>query len=243
MSVGLSAHDAGQVRPRARRLVLPATAAWAGLSLWMAEFGATPADAEPMRPPAETATDPALRVAEALHGLAAAAGGAVFFVAALASMLALVALVAATAPATTSRIAAEFRASQAKCFLLGLVNALFLLFLLVLTRGKLAFVVVPLLALLLLLGTTAVSDELGQRVLALTRSDLSRLGRLLLGASVFYLASLFPVVGWFVVFPYLALTGCGACIAWLFSQRPPEPGAASAAAPAGGTSPPADGAP
>lgn len=199
--------------------------AWALAAVFVAALALPAAWADlPARVPA-----PPEDVGTSLHRVSEVLGGALMVVTSFLSLLALLALVAAAAPAATARIAVELRSSQLKCFLLGTVDTLFLLFLAAASHGVLAVLVVPILGVMFLLGLTAACDDIGRRVLALTRLDTSRMGRLVLGGTVYYFASLFPVVGWFLIFPYFALAGSGASLVWLFSRR--SAGAATAPQP------------
>ncbi|MBI5367298.1 MAG: hypothetical protein HZA54_09690 [Planctomycetes bacterium] len=223
---------AGAARRTARPLPAPALAVFLfALLLPLLAATAAPAAAGP-----GTDGDPTAE-GQALHQLGGALLGFFLVTAGFASFLALILLIAAVAPAASGRIAEEFRAGQTRCFLLGLVNAVFLTLLMVVTHGKLAVLVFPALGFLLVLGLTGACDDLGRRVLALTRRDTDRLGRLAAGALVAFFASLVPVIGWFLILPYLALAGCGACVSWLVALRKSAPKPAASATGSGGATP------
>jgi len=82
---------------------------------------------------------------------------------------------------------------------------------------------VVLLAILGLLGAAAVSEYLGGRVLADASSAWSGAGQTAVGWLVWAGASLAPVLGWFVILPFLALAGVGAVIRPLCQRRPAAP--------------------
>ena len=78
-------------------------------------------------------------------------------------------------------------------------------------------------------GLTAASEDLGRRLFWTCGREGNRATHILSGWSVMALASCLPVLGWFVIAPYLVFSGIGSVAVGLFtgrgepSGRPPRP--------------------
>lgn len=145
-------------------------------------------------------------------------------------------LVIALAPERTAAIVASAPGSFLMRFLVGVANSAFVLVLIKASHNVLAIPIVPFLLVLFVMGLFVLSDEVGKRLQIVTGAEWNRLTRLGAGWTTLYLASWFPVLGWFVIAPVTALTAVGTMLLWLLTKRVPE--APVAAAPAS-TPPPA----
>jgi hypothetical protein len=126
---------------------------------------------------------------------------------------------------------AELSATLApwRAFGVGLVNLLFFGTVAVLSAGVadstgIALLSIPALVALLLvgigwsIGLTALARMAGARLLP-THNGFQQIAA---GATVLTLASLLPLVGWFILLPYLLFVGLGVAIMSLFSGRARE---------------------
>jgi hypothetical protein len=77
--------------------------------------------------------------------------------------------------------------------------------------------------LLLALSSSAaagISAELGDRIQSLNAGQISKLGSFLRGAAVWEFASVFPVIGWLLVFPAGLFLTLGAGMFAFFGWKP-----------------------
>jgi hypothetical protein len=88
--------------------------------------------------------------------------------------------------------------------------------------GLLAVVLMIFLA---LLTFPMVSQDMGRRIFA--RSDASRgpAAQLAVGWLVFVGAGITPILGWFIIFPFLTLAGIGALVQAFWTSKPQTPAA------------------
>ncbi len=129
--------------------------------------------------------------------------------------------VVAISPNLTERVGKALHASRLKCFLIGTCAFLFSASLVHVSHRRLGVIIGPLLLVALAWGLCGVCEDVGRRAFMLSSRDPGRFAKMSLGWPVFYLASLFPVVGWFLVFPVLSLSGLGAfCIALMSRAAP-----------------------
>jgi hypothetical protein len=77
---------------------------------------------------------------------------------------------------------------------------------------------------LYLVGVTAASEDVGRRLFWACGRDGNRALHVISGWTVCALACCVPVVGWFVVAPYLVLSGAGSLIVGFFTGAPEAPG-------------------
>lgn len=139
---------------------------------------------------------------------------AVFLLAAAA--LGVLYVIQATAPGITARSGSALRERNALSFVLGIpVFVAFLVLLSIAERipeglrlALLLFIVAS-----VLLGWATASEDLGRRLFLVSSREGSRASHLAAGWLVLCFGSLFPVLGWFVVLPYLTLSGLGSLLA------------------------------
>lgn len=132
-------------------------------------------------------------------------------------------------PAKHQAIRVVAEAQPGRSFLIGSVNFLFFGVIALAALGLaersglqvvalVGLLIGALLALALVMGLSASVQLLGRR-LAPTGT---RVQQSLAGSSMVILAALLPIIGWFVLLPYLILLGLGALIISQRRQRPPQ---------------------
>jgi hypothetical protein len=80
----------------------------------------------------------------------------------------------------------------------------------------------------LILAYAAASEDIGRRLFWACGKEGSRSTHLAAGWLIFAFGALFPVIGWFVILPYVSLSGLGSLVVGTFSSRKPEASAAAA---------------
>ena len=145
-------------------------------------------------------------------------------------LIAMLLTIAALWPQRSRRVRACLESSPIKSILVGLVNYVFVgaIAILFLNMEPLAVVGLILLAVLAagsLVGLSAISESLGERLYDLRAQRTNRYSHLIAGGSTLYLAALLPFLGWFVLIPGLFVAGLGAFVLSLASRRtePHEP--------------------
>lgn len=135
------------------------------------------------------------------------------------SAFAVLLLTAALAPEATATLIAQAPGSFPRRLLVGAANVLFIFVAIKISRNLLAIPMVPFLVVLFVLGLLVLCEEVGRRIERVAGREGNRLARMGAGWSVLYLAAWFPVIGWFVVAPVLALTAVGTTMLWLLTRR------------------------
>jgi len=127
-------------------------------------------------------------------------------------------------PRRLDRIQITAQTQPKRSFWLGLVNTLFAS---ALTLGSLAvgdtfspffiisFAISGAFLVGLFMGLSALSQLVGTRLLPAKNAPL----QLIWGSTVVILASLTPIIGWFLLFPYLSFRGFGAAILSFFTPK------------------------
>ncbi len=148
---------------------------------------------------------------------------ATFGIVALGGALQLLAMV--IAPDLTSRSSGALRRRNFVSFAVGAGIALAMI------AGGVACKAVPILAIpwiaiaasLAGIGLTSASEDLGRRIFWTCGREGNRATHILSGWSVMALASCVPVLGWFVIGPYLIFSGFGSVVVGLFTGREEAP--------------------
>lgn len=203
------------MKPRTHRLVLNALAT-GGILAFMILSGSSVLAGE-------ASSERAQSIQKSLETLVAGGLG-ILSIGILACLLVLVQL---AFPGITACAAEGLQKSLLRSFLLGILTALGV-FIIVLISSTIAQ---PLgvLALILfgslstLLGCAAMSEDLGRRIFSTSESQWSRPGQLFTGWLVFIGSSLVPVLGWFLIFPFFYLAGVGAVVRQLLRRRDRKP--------------------
>lgn len=141
------------------------------------------------------------------------------------SLLGVLFLTLAIAPGATQRFSAALRERNLLSFFAGIpVLGVFALGAAALRNHPApAFVLAVLFGIALLLAFAAAAEDIGRRLFWATGKDGSRAAHLAAGWIVFAFGALFPIVGWFLVLPYVSLSGLGSLVVSFFRPGPAEP--------------------
>ncbi len=82
-----------------------------------------------------------------------------------------------------------------------------------------AVAVLGLSGLLVLVGWTAAAEDIGRRAFGVSGREGTRATHLASGWLIFAFASVFPFLGWFVIFPYVTLSGVGSIFVSLLAGK------------------------
>jgi hypothetical protein len=132
--------------------------------------------------------------------------------------LALVLVVSSWWPNASKKISSQLDGKRPLCFLVGLLNVLFLFALTAVTKGKLGVIALPVFTILFVLGIAAVSEDLGRRFHRMAGVEGSRFGWFLSGWLLTFFTSVIPFLGWFIIAPYFVFLGCGSVVVALFTK-------------------------
>jgi hypothetical protein len=72
---------------------------------------------------------------------------------------------------------------------------------------------------LMVIGLAALARLIGDRLGVWRQAPMSPLRRLAIGSATLELASLTPVLGWFILLPLCALAGLGAVVMAIFQRK------------------------
>lgn len=139
-------------------------------------------------------------------------------VAGIVSLLGILYMTMVVAPNATQRLSGALRDRNILSFFAGIpVVGVFLLLSAILHKAKgleaanlLAFSVV------LVLAFAAAAEDIGRRLFWACGKEGSRAAHLASGWLVFAFGACFPVLGWFVIFPYVSLSGLGSVVVGAF---------------------------
>ncbi len=151
-----------------------------------------------------------------------ATGSAVFLFAAgtalIGMLLGILYMTVVIAPNLTQRCAGALRDRSFLSFLAGLPVGGVFVALLALGQKAPAVGGVAFMAGLVALcvGYTAAAEDIGRRLYWACGKEGSRASRLAGGWLVFAFGSLFPILGWFLIFPYVSLAGLGSIVVGAF---------------------------
>jgi RNA polymerase sigma-70 factor (ECF subfamily) len=128
----------------------------------------------------------------------------------------------AVAPNVTHRSSTALREHNFKSLLVGTgVTAIFLALLAVVHQvPPLAFLTLVAYGSILIPAYVASSEEIGRRIYSASGKEGSRAVHLAVGWLVFAFGSLFPVIGWFVILPYVTLSGVGSLLVGAKAKTP-----------------------
>jgi hypothetical protein len=135
------------------------------------------------------------------------------------SLLGILYMTLVVAPNVTQRSSAALREHNVKSFFVGLpVLAGFLLV------GGLVHRIAPLfcldavlLGVVLIQGYAAAAEDIGRRLYWACGKEGTRASHLASGWLIFAFGSLFPVLGWFVILPYVSISALGSVAVGAFS--------------------------
>ena len=153
------------------------------------------------------------------------AGAAVMLVLAAAGILGLLYFILILAPQATQRCGRTLADRNFASFLTGIPLVLVAAVVTVMLAqtgpflGALSLVGA---SLVILFGATAASEDLGRRLYFVSGKLGNRSQHLLVGWIIFVLASSLPLVGWFVILPYVLSSGVGSIVLSALRRTPPE---------------------
>lgn len=150
------------------------------------------------------------------------AGWAVVLVVLATMVLGLMFFVLIVAPEASRRCGQTLARRNLASFAMGLpITALAIL-----GVGILGHVAAPLgalgaagLGLIVAFGATAACEDLGRRLFYACGREGNRATRLLVGWPLLFVASLVPIVGWFLILPYVVAGGVGSIALTAFSRN------------------------
>ena len=206
-----------------------------GLLLLAAPLLATPslAAAETAQAATAPATQPATQPAAKPHQgktvreAMAFISGLLGILLAVAIGMSLLVVVQLVLPGLTSCGVRALAKGLFRSFVLGLAvlaGVIFVVFLISRVSPPIAgLLALVLLALLGLTSFAVVSQDLGRRITGGAQSTRGPGGQLAIGWLVFVGASLAPVLGWFLIFPFLTIAGIGGVVQTIWTRKAAQP--------------------
>ena len=142
-------------------------------------------------------------------------------VAGIVSLLGILYMTMVVSPNVTQRFSTALREHNIRSFFVGLpVGAGFTLLLGLFHNAAPLFAVTALVyGVMTVLGLAAAAEDIGRRLSWACGKEGSRASHLASGWLVFAFGSLFPVIGWFLILPYVSLSGLGSVVVGTFSRK------------------------
>lgn len=160
---------------------------------------------------------------KAFYGTGFVAFAAILGVASIFSYLGILYMAMVVAPNVTQRFSGALRERNVRSFFVGLpVTGGFLLLAALFQQAPILMAVTALLGgATAVLGLAAASEDVGRRLYWACGKEGTRASHLASGWLVLAFASCVPVLGWFVIFPYVFLSGVGSVVVGSFSRKGP----------------------
>jgi len=132
------------------------------------------------------------------------------------------------APNATQKCSTALREHNIRSFFSGLGISVVALFLLAATRnsGPGTALLLTLYGAMVVPAFAAGSEDIGRRLFWACGKEGTRASHLAGGWLVFAFASMFPVIGWFVIFPYVTVSSLGSLAVGAFTRPAPAGGPA-----------------
>jgi hypothetical protein len=158
---------------------------------------------------------------QAFYGVIFLAFAGALGVALIVSLLGILYMTLVVAPNATQRFTGALRERNLRSFLFGVpVAGVFGLAGAATHKVPALFSLVALaFGVSLVLAYAATAEDIGRRLYWSCGKEGSRASHLAAGWLVFAFGSLFPVIGWFVIFPYVSLSGLGSLPMGAFARR------------------------
>lgn len=165
---------------------------------------------------------------QAFYGVIFLAFAGALGVALIVSLLGILYMTLVVAPTATQRFTAALRERNLRSFFVGLpVAGVYAAAGAVVHKSPALFSIVALaFGVSLVLACAAAAEDIGRRLFWSCGKEGSRASHLAAGWLVFAFGSLFPVLGWFLIFPYVSLAGLGSLVLGTFAGRAPAAPAA-----------------
>ena len=127
------------------------------------------------------------------------------------------------APNATQRFSGALRERNILSFFAGLGTTVVMLVLLGLTHQAppVTALLSTLFGAILIPALAAGAEDIGRRLYWACGKEGTRASHLASGWLVFAFGSMFPVIGWFVIFPYVTVSGLGSLVVGTLSRRQP----------------------
>src|SRR5438876_188423 len=137
------------------------------------------------------------------------------------SLLGILYMTMVIAPNATQKFSGALREHNIKSFFAGLGTTALLLGLLAVAHRQptLQVMLSAVLGVAIIPAFAAGAEDIGRRLFWACGKEGSRASHLASGWLVFSFGSLFPVIGWFVIFPYVTFSGLGSIVVGAFSSR------------------------
>lgn len=139
------------------------------------------------------------------------------------SLLGILYMTMVVAPNATQRISGALRERNVASFFAGIpVFGLFGIVTAIVHKSQ-ALVMINLLVfgVVLILAFAAAAEDIGRRLYWACGKEGSRASHLASGWLVFAFGACFPVLGWFVILPYVSLSGLGSVVVGMLPPRKP----------------------
>lgn len=151
-----------------------------------------------------------------------------FGTALIVSLLGILYMTIVVAPNLTQRCSSALRERNFLSFLAGVPVALVSAFLVAVTHKApaLSALFATAFGVTLILAYAAAAEDIGRRLYWACGKEGSRAAHLASGWLIFAFGALFPVIGWFVILPYVSLSGLGSLVVGTLRARKAEPAAA-----------------
>ena len=142
---------------------------------------------------------------------------------AIVSLLGILYMTMVVAPNATQRISGALRERNIASFFAGIpVLGLFGLATAIVHKSQLLVAVNGLaFGVVLILAFAAAAEDIGRRLYWACGKEGSRASHLAAGWLVFAFGASFPVLGWFVILPYVSLSGLGSVVVGMLPGRKP----------------------
>jgi hypothetical protein len=160
---------------------------------------------------------------QAFYGVIFLVFAAVLGVALIVSLLGILSMTLVVAPNATQRFAGALRERNFRSFFAGIPVLLLFGVAGALTQGAapLFSVVAVAFGVTLVLAFAAAAEDIGRRLFWSCGKEGSRIAHLSAGWLVFAFGSLFPVIGWFLILPWVSLSGLGSIVVGALSSTAP----------------------
>ena len=137
------------------------------------------------------------------------------------SLLGILCMTLVVAPNATQRISGALRERNVLSFFAGVpIMGFFGLTTAILHKSQVLVAVnFLILGVVMILAYAAAAEDIGRRLFWACGKEGTRVSHLASGWLVFAFASAMPVLGWFVILPYVSLSGLGSVVVGAFSAR------------------------
>ena len=157
------------------------------------------------------------------HSMGGMAAGFIVGMAGIVSLLGILFMTMVVAPNATQRITGALRERNVRSFFTGIpILGFFGLTTAIVHKSQLLVAVNGLIfGVILILALASAAEDIGRRLFWACGKEGTRASHLASGWLVFAFAASLPVLGWFVIAPYVALSGLGSVVVGMLPSRKP----------------------